>query len=269
MSMRRQLTAAFLMALGAGLGSCQCSSAQDSDTLNPLDLADLEGYRAALAPKLSAKGGDRAEPTVRASSSDLLNRPDQFRGHRVTVSGRIVRIFRQGSVGTFPPLAEIWIASTAGEPFCLIAPQERGSIPLPGQAVQFTGTFLRLIRYEAKRGNRLAPLVVGDRPPLALSDRARRQRSPGADRPTSGDAFSGQGFTRWGLSASSWALGLALAALAGGVIVWQHLRAPPGQAPVPRAPGTTGPFLERDHPLEFIEASPFDPESPVSNGRNS
>ena len=38
----------------------------------------------------------------RSKFKDLWNRPDVFRGRRVTVQGRVVRIFRQGPVGSFP-----------------------------------------------------------------------------------------------------------------------------------------------------------------------
>ena len=64
-------------------------------------------------------------PTRRSAVKfrDLWNRPDVFRGRRVTVEGRVVRIFRQGPVGSFPPLAEVWITSPAGDPFCVVFPQ--------------------------------------------------------------------------------------------------------------------------------------------------
>ena len=83
------------------------------------------------------------------SFKDLWNRPDAFRGRRVTVEGRVQRIFRQGPVGSFPALAEIWIASPAGDPFCLVVPQAAG-VPKLGQTVRFTGTFLKMVRYAAR-----------------------------------------------------------------------------------------------------------------------
>lgn len=102
------------------------------------------------------------------------------------IEGRVQRIFRQGPVGSFPALAEIWIASPAGDPFCLVIPQETGTgslgvndnslgghttsqrIPVAGRTVQFTGIFLKVIRYAAGDGARLAPLVVGDQPPVPV-----------------------------------------------------------------------------------------------------
>ncbi len=54
---------------------------------------------------------------------DLWNHPDAFRGRRVTVQGRVERIFRQGPVGSFPALAEIWIARRRVTPFAWLFPR--------------------------------------------------------------------------------------------------------------------------------------------------
>ena len=119
----------------------------------------------------------------------------RIRGRRVIIEGRVERIFRQGPVGSFPALAEIWIASPAGDPSCLVVPQESGTgispvsdhdleglaapqrVPKLGQMVRFTGTFLKMIRYAARDGDRLAPLVVGDQPPVPVRETARANRA--------------------------------------------------------------------------------------------
>ena len=141
----------------------------------------------------------RPIPRSSVGFRDLWKRPDAYRGRRVTVRGRLERTFRQGAVGSFPPLVEAWIFSTSGDPFCVVYPQagagsstgtgpsgvsapgsstdaHRGEArpaspagPGPGRVVRFTGTFLKMVRYAAGDGDRLAPLIVGDRPPASPS----------------------------------------------------------------------------------------------------
>ena len=110
---------------------------------------------------------------------ELWNHPTTYQGRRVQVQGRLVRRFRQGSFGTFPPLEEAWVFSPAGDPFCLVfpAPRDLGETKaetktkMPGAAgsVRFAGTFLKLLEYQGADGPRRAPLIVGPAPPVAVT----------------------------------------------------------------------------------------------------
>jgi hypothetical protein len=210
-----------------------------------LGLADLAGYRAALSGKATADDARAADPPARVHFRDLWNRPDAFRGRHVIVEGRVLRIFRQGPVGSFPALAEVWITSKSGDPFCLVSPQAGPTsiaIPEPGQDVRFTGTFLKMVRYAANDGARLAPLVVGDRPPTAQPAdavlRAIEGHVPGAS----------LSLDPWSWSPATWALGLSTAALAGCLLAWWHLTT---LSQKPRRKTMTP--NTADPPLEFIE----------------
>ena len=107
--------------------------------------------------------------------------------------------------------------------------------------MQFTGTFLKMIRYAAGDGARMAPLIVGDRPPgpatAPAADRAdvRRDHSSavgkdlrairGKDQDP-GRGGGDAGFDEWGGS-SGWGLWLLIAVVAAGMLARQHLRAAP------------------------------------------
>jgi hypothetical protein len=207
-----------------------------------LGLADLAGYRAALSGKATADDATADDRPAQVHFRDLWNRPDAFRGRRVIVDGRVLRIFRQEPVGSFPALGEVWISSTSGDPFCLVFPQagaDSTPIPEPGRDVRFTGTFLKMVRYAAHDGARLAPLVVGDHPPTSQPAgavvRAIGGHDPNASR------------YGWSWSVTTWALGLSTAALAGGLLAWWHLTNTP-----PRKPrGATTSPIDVEPPLEF------------------
>ena len=102
----------------------------------------------------------------------------------------------------------------SGDPFCLVFPQAR-PIPVPelGREVRFTGTFLKMVRYAAHDGPRLAPLIVGDTPPASavLGGNGGHRANP----VTSLD--------HWSWSLATWSLGLSVAALLGGVLARWHL----------------------------------------------
>ena len=76
-------------------------------------------------------------------------------------------------------------------------------LPKLGQMVQFTGTFLKIVRFAAGDGTRLAPLIVGDQPPVRVRDvaKANGSRSTSTNDPGSWSAES----------PGSWLLGLTLA----------------------------------------------------------
>ncbi len=249
-----------------------------------LSLADLVAYRAALSGKATADDARPADPPVSLGFRDLWERPDAHRGRRVTVRGRVARIFRQGPVGSFPPLLQVWIFSPAGDPFCLVFPRpadetgggqetvtasptegnhgpgarpKSSAVLGPGRTVRFTGTFLKMVRYAAGDGERLAPLLVGDRPPApapayaeGLGDRPSKAgeilRAIGGEHP------GGAGFDGWGWSPASWGLGLTLAVVAAGILARQHLRQPPlrGRSAMLNRPLDPA---AADPPLQFVD----------------
>jgi hypothetical protein len=250
----------FLVASSLVLGCGTWSFADDAEHAHQLSLMDLAKYRAALTGKPTADDAKSSDTPIRVSFDDLWNRPDALRGRRVTIQGRVERIFRQGPVGSFPALAEIWIASPTGNPYCLVAPQESGPGISPvndhdlegsatpqrisklGQTVRFTGTFLRMIRYAAGDGDRLAPLVVGEQPPIPAPESAKVNRASSF----SVDHLEG----RWAASPASWLLALALALLTAGMVARRHLL-----APMRRSPGRRVDCTGSDPLLEFIDPS--------------
>lgn len=119
--------------------------------------AELADYRAALmsAPARVTDAGFR----------ELWTTPEAHRGKAVRIAGRITRRFRQGPVDDLPALTETWLAEPSGNPLCLTYPTPGpGDAPL-GAEVSFEGTFLKLVRYRAANGDRVAPLIVGARAP--------------------------------------------------------------------------------------------------------
>jgi len=198
-----------------------------------LNLADLAAYRKAIA-------GAPPGPAAAASFRQLWDHPEAYQGRKVRVSGRVVRRFRQGAFGTFPPLVESWAVTPAGDPFCLVYPAaEAGAaskparldLAAPGAVVDFEGTFLRLIRYQGGDADRLAPLVVGDRPPTPSRTNPAPTAPPAAP-PAGGD--------RLDVMLALMAVGLVVLALAR-----RHLGVPPR---ADRSPGT-----EPDPPPIFLD----------------
>jgi hypothetical protein len=145
-----------------------------------LTVADLAAYRAALSDK-----GSTTEPPVAVDFPALWAHPEKYKEHRVQVQGRIVRRFRQGSFGAFPPLEEAWLSSPAGNPFCVVFPaaaadptaRAKTRKSTPTDQVTFAGTFLKLIEYKGGDGPRLAPLIVGPAPPALVADQGARPTS--------------------------------------------------------------------------------------------
>jgi hypothetical protein len=245
------------------LGSSAWSTADDVDSTHELSLADLASYREALTGKPTADDARPSDPAKRVVFKDLWNRPEAFRGRRVVIKGRVERIFRQGPVGGFPALAEIWIVSSTSDPFCVVVPQERATasdavnnqsrepgsavqqLPKLGQMVQFTGTFLKVVRFTAGDGTRLAPLVVGDQPPIPVQDMARTngRRARSANDPGS-----------WpGELPGSWLLGLTLALVAAGVLASRYLRLQSQRTALRNKHRKATAWLGGDPPLEFVD----------------
>jgi hypothetical protein len=228
---------------------------QERTNVDRLSLGDLASYRAALWGRATRDDARPSDAPVRVGFRDLWERPEAFQGRRVIVHGRVERNFRQGPVGDFPPLAEVWATSPAGDPFCLVFPPsgpirrsdlrhdvdsphvtDRGhepittstGVPERGRAVRFTGTFLKMVRYTASDGERIAPLIVGDRPPTS-EPAGTNSREPACSkigevlRAIGGTPLiPGAGGDRWAWSPARWALGLVLAAIAAGVLAWRH-----------------------------------------------
>jgi hypothetical protein len=188
----------------------------DADDLaTRLGLSDLAAYRAALSGRPTAPGGLEASKPPTVSFRELWDHQKRWAGQRVQVEGSVVRVFRQDAFGSFPPLVELWLATKAGDLFCTVFPQNDENATAgkaatePGSHVSFTGTFLKTIRYAAADQTRLAPLVVGDRPPqigrVRFADRSTWSALP--DR-----------------SAKRTLLLLALALLAAAILAYLHVR---------------------------------------------
>jgi hypothetical protein len=185
---------------------------------------------------------------------DLWNHPETWRGRRVRVRGTIARIFRQGAVGSFPPLAEAWLSTPEGDLLCVVFPQgdrqgqktltltESGPVrkgrdeptpepqrePEAGRRVTFTGTFLKTIRYPAADLARLAPLIVGDQPPTMTREAAVGGKPSTATAEALRPSDTRPRSEVW--TPAAWVLSLALGLAAAAVLAWQHVRgAPPSQ----------------------------------------
>ena len=253
----------FLVAFLVLLISSVCAGADDADTTDRLGLADLVNYHKALTGTATADDARASDPPMRVVFKDVWHRPEEFRGRRIIVEGRIQRIFRQGPVGDFPSLAEIWIASAVGDPFCLVIPQKTvaGSVspdnggpgataapdelPRHGQMVRFTGTFLKMVRYTAQDGDRLAPLVVGNQPPLYVRDGSKATSSN--LRPANGNSSNG---SVW---AGSWSFVLILTLFVTGTLVIRRLRLAFQQIKRRDQHRRAAASLGADPPLEFVE----------------
>jgi hypothetical protein len=183
-----------------------------------LTVADLAAYRAALSGREKAQ-----EPPAVIGFRELWDHPATYQGRRVQIQGRLVRRFRQGSFGTFPPLEEAWVFSPAGDPFCLVFPAARDraggeaerKAKTPGAvgSVRFAGTFLKLLEYQGADGPRRAPLIVGPAPPIPVTVALdqRKQQTRLAERP---------------LTRLDWTIALAAAVAVALVLAHQHLRRP-------------------------------------------
>ena len=197
------------------------------------------------------------------SFRDLWDHPETWSGRRVQVEGRVVRVFRQGAVGSFPPLVEAWLATPAGDLFCVEfprdeSPERKDEAFEPSRPVTFTGTFLKTIRYSAGDQARLAPLIVGDRPPAPLENVS-------AAEPEAASALRGHGcqshdgpdadrsLDAWSPAARGLALVLGLTAAV--VLAWRHLRGRmPARRSGPRQVSSDEALA--DPPLEFVETEP-------------
>ena len=135
-----------------------------------------------------------ADPAVRVVFKDLWNRPEAFRGRRVIVKGRVNGSFARGRSVIFPPWRKSGLlhrrrsvlpgrsAGRRRRQACPSTITTRGLQTTPQDCqssakwFEFTGTFLKMVRYSAGDGDRLAPLVVGDQPPV-LVQRCRQGES--------------------------------------------------------------------------------------------
>lgn len=202
---------------------------------SPLALTDLADYRRALVAR------DEEPTPALIHFRELWDHPAKYAGTRIQVEGRIVRRFRQGAFGTFPPLVEAWAVTPSGDPFCWVYPALKEKAPTPSPAVQenvrFVGTYLKRIRYQGADVERLAPLIVGPHSPTSPH---RAARPP---------------VVRSGTTVNDWLLGLTVAVVAIAIIAWQHLK-----KPVPR-------MSSREWGADPVFDSPPS-ENPVQDGSN-
>lgn len=218
--------------------------ADEPERASQLTLADLAEYQMALAGKPIANAAKPGDSPIQVSFKELWEETDGIRGRRVRVEGRVERIFHQGPVGSFPALAEVWITSPAGDPFCLVTPQENDpskmfamssrypgssiirSVPELGQSVRFTGTFLKMVRYAASDGARLAPLIVGDQPPISVREADREPRTTLSriheDENRAHHRANFPKHNSW--SMETYVFALIVLGLVIGAFTWQHLR---------------------------------------------
>jgi hypothetical protein len=237
------------------LEACAQSFAADVDTTRKLNLGDLPAYRKALDGQPTANDGQAGDPPAQVGFRELWDHCDTYLGRRVAVTGRVERIFRQAAVGSFPALAEVWITSQAGDPFCVVFAQPQRMLDA-GRSVRFTGTFLKMVSYTASDGTRLAPLIVGPQPPLyesnpsdKLSGLSRRENFTEAFPSAAGRNSKSSGGREYGLG-ENWLLALALAFVATGIITWQHIRTPKRRHRWVRQ--RQEPATQNDPPLEFL-----------------
>jgi hypothetical protein len=225
-----------------------------------LGLADLAAYRAALSGKATADAGEAGASVApsRVSFRDLWDHPDTWSGRRVSIRGRLVRAFRQQAFGEFPPLVEAWLSTPQGDLFCVVHPQPgpEQSDPQIGNQVRFTGTFLKMIRYAAADTIRLAPLIVGDRPPV--KDEATK-----AALETSGSTPVVQQPSEASRATGLWPFGLGLGLLItlALLLAWYQLNKPATlrrrgserDRTRERHPGRDHSNASTDLPLEFLD----------------
>lgn len=252
---RRSLASlAFAFAIGL-FPAVALGQDEADDEAQAFGLADLPAEHAALAGKATIDGPHATDPPRPVSFRDLWDHPDDWRGRRVVVRGAVARVFRQGAVGSFPPLVEGWLSTPAGDLLCVVFPRP-GPNERPievGRVVAFTGTYLRPIRYAAADQPRLAPLIVGDRPPAPdEGPAAAALRSIGASPapgPGSGPSDS------W--SPAGWACGLALGLAAAAFLARRHLRGPASMRRPSRRSRGVGRAGD-DAPPEFLCTEPDD-----------
>ncbi|MGA2706026.1 MAG: hypothetical protein ABSH35_33705 [Isosphaeraceae bacterium] len=248
---------AVLLLAHGGWSSRAQSGSDDLETR--LGLADLAAYRAALSGKTTADDAHAAEPVPPVTFHDLWDHPENWRGRRVQVRGTVARIFRQDAVGGFPPLAEAWLSTPQGDLFCTVFPT--AGVPDVGQKVTFTGRFLKTIRYVGSDQPRLAPWIVGDRPPssAALAPRANEPAAAAAAFRAIGaspepepewERQMGRRFESW--LPGAWMLGIALGLAGAGVLAWQHVRRPLAARPRGTLHKNQG-SAAADPPLVFLE----------------
>ncbi len=197
-----------------GLNPLFAAGAEDTS----LSLADLGPYRLALETPSTTPAPARA-----VTFRDLWDHAATYQGERVQVVGRVVRRFRQGALGTFPPLTEIWAVNPAGDPFCLVFPTSETADAAPGSSVRFAGTYLRRLRYQGGDTARLAPLIVGHAPPTITIPAPLKKALPSIDFSV---GLSDGSWTRY-----EWGIALFLAALIGLMLARRHLRRPTRSQP--------------------------------------
>ena len=152
----------FILALGWFVWSF----ADEFEATHELTLADLTAYGEALSDKVTASNGETSEPSQAVSLNDSRRNPTCI----AAITSRFKDVSSESLPGPgrqFSPLAEIWITSPAGDPFCLVVPQkyeeplsrndlgpsrraQSTHLPQPGLTVRDSQeTFLKMVRFAA------------------------------------------------------------------------------------------------------------------------
>jgi hypothetical protein len=246
------------------------AQAQPDGSDHGIGLADLPAELAALSGKSEVSGQPNSQPPPVVAFRELWDHRNKWQGSRVQVEGTIARIFRQDAVGSFPPLAEAWLSEPEGNLLCILFPQSNAhtgslhtqseyAIPETGRVIKFTGTFLKTIRYAAGDEPRLAPLIVGDRPPVPTSSPPNAERNDVATAlrsiGTSPETSPGWAKTNGSWSFGGWLLGLALGLVTAVILAWRHVRKPSGLRSFAKMNGRRS-FTSADPPLEFFDTEP-------------
>lgn len=191
---RRSIAAGLLVAVALSTAAALGEEPVVKDGA-PVSGADLAAYRRALA---------NDEAAVPVDFRTLWEKADSGRGRRVRIEGRALRRFAEPAADELPGLTELWLGVEGNQVVCIVYPTPAtGNVPL-GAKVEFTGTYVRRIRYAGAAEARLAPLIVGAEPPR-LIERGAASRSVRED-------WAG----RW--------LACGLAAGAGVGVAWWHVR---------------------------------------------
>ena len=181
------------------------------------------------------------------SFRELWDHPDVWKGHRVQVRGKLVRVFRQDAVGGFPPLVEAWLSTSWGDLLCTVFPT--GSVPELGREAAFTGTYLRTIRYAGTDQPRLAPCVVGDRPPELLTPASTPPTGVDPSAAAAPDEGWNRPVTSWSREGYVLVMGLALAGAL--LLAWHNRRLAIEKRK------TKNEIPQSEPPLVFLEPEPM------------
>ncbi len=263
----------WLMASGGLAGADEPDPGQDDQ----LSLADLVGYRAALSGKATADDARPSDPPARVGFRDLWERPDAYRGRRVTVRGRVAADLPSGAGGQLPPAApgldlldgrrSVLPGLPNRRPASIRRPEcsdedDAGRMPVARGDDTRPGPHGPIHRHVLEDG----PLRGGGRGSSGPVDRGRPPAGTGTRRggwqsrprrPVSSPrqrwrASRRRGSRSLGLVAGKLGMGLTLAIIAAGILARQHLREAPLRSRSAMRDRLRDPTAA-DPPLQFID----------------